>query len=85
MKQKLPHEIEMYLEQGFQPHLGSLQQYVETEVLTRVVIRSSIFWYITPSNPLQVNGCFGGICRLNLQGRRKRHEEVSVKHVASRE
>jgi hypothetical protein len=74
-----------YTANGFQPHSGTPQQYVETEVLTGVVMNSSIFWYITPSNPLKVNGRFGGTCRLNLHGRSKSNEKTSVKHAASRE
>jgi hypothetical protein len=31
---------------------------VETEVLTAVVMKSSIFWDITPCSPLKVNRCF---------------------------
>jgi hypothetical protein len=38
------------------------------EVLTAVVIKSSILWDITPSSPLEVNRRFGGTCRLHLQG-----------------
>jgi hypothetical protein len=44
---------------------------VEFEVLTAVVMRSSIFWDITPRSPLKVNRRFGGTC-LHLQGRRIR-------------
>jgi hypothetical protein len=44
---------------------------IRFEVLTAVVMKSSIFWDITPCSPLNVNNCFGGTCRLNLQGRRK--------------
>jgi hypothetical protein len=28
-------------------------------------------WNLTPCNPIEVHLCFGGICRLHLQGRRK--------------
>jgi hypothetical protein len=34
--------------------------------------KSSVFWDITPCSPLNVNGCFRGIYRLNLWGRRIR-------------
>jgi hypothetical protein len=44
-------------------HLGS-------EVLIAVVMKSYIFWDITPCRPLKVNWRFGGTCRLHLQGRR---------------
>jgi hypothetical protein len=43
---------------------------VESEVLAVVVMKSSVFWDMTPCSPLKVNRCFGGICRLNLQGRK---------------
>jgi hypothetical protein len=42
------------------------------EVLTAVVMKSSVFWDITPYNPLKVNRCFRGTCGLHFQGRRKR-------------
>jgi hypothetical protein len=29
---------------------------------------SSVFWDITPCSPLKVSRCFGGTCRLHLQG-----------------
>jgi hypothetical protein len=41
--------------------------YVGTEVLTAVVMKSSILWDITPCSPLKIKWCFGGICRLHLQ------------------
>jgi hypothetical protein len=44
--------------------------YVGSEVLTAVVIRSSIFWDIRPYSPLKVNRRFGGTCRLHFQGRK---------------
>jgi hypothetical protein len=43
---------------------------VEFEALTAVVMKSPIFWDITPCSPLKVNRRFGGTCRLNFQGRR---------------
>jgi hypothetical protein len=36
------------------------------EVLTVVVAKSSVFWYIMPSSPSKVNRCFGGTCRPHL-------------------
>jgi hypothetical protein len=39
------------------------------EVLTAVVMKSSVFWDITPCSSLKVNRCFGGTCRLHLQDR----------------
>jgi hypothetical protein len=44
------------------------------EVLTAVVMKGSIFWYIIPCGPLKVNRCFGGKYRLHLQSRRIRQE-----------
>jgi hypothetical protein len=40
------------------------------EVLTVVAAKSSVFWDITPWNPLQANQRFGGTCRLDLRGLR---------------
>jgi hypothetical protein len=40
------------------------------EVLTAVVVKSSVFWDITLCSPLQVNQRFGGTCFLFLQGER---------------
>jgi hypothetical protein len=42
---------------------------VELEVLTAMAMMSSILLAITPYGPLQVDRCFGGTCRLYLQGR----------------
>jgi hypothetical protein len=39
-------------------------------VLTALVIKSCIFWDITPCSPLKVNLRFGVTCRLHLQGQR---------------
>jgi hypothetical protein len=45
--------------------------FVRFEVLTAVVMKSSIFWDVTPCSLLKVNQRFGGRCRHHLQGRRK--------------
>jgi hypothetical protein len=37
------------------------------EILRAVVKKNFIFWDITPCNPLKVNRCVGGKCRLHLQ------------------
>jgi hypothetical protein len=42
-----------------------------SEVLTTVVIKSTIFWDITPCSPFKVNQRLGGTYRLHLQGRRR--------------
>jgi hypothetical protein len=49
------------------------------EVLTAVVIKSTIFWGITPCSPLKVNRRFGGTYRLHLQSRRTRWKRYSPK------
>jgi hypothetical protein len=41
--------------------------YVGSEVLTAVVMKSTVFWDITPCSPLKVNRNFGGTYRLHLQ------------------
>jgi dolichol kinase len=48
----------------------SCPYFVGFEVLTAVVMKSAIFWDITPCSPLKVNRRFGGTCLLHLQGRR---------------
>jgi hypothetical protein len=40
------------------------------EVLTAMIMKSAIFWDITPCSPLKLNRRFGGKFRLHLQGRR---------------
>jgi hypothetical protein len=40
------------------------------EVLTAVVMKSNIFWNITPCSPLKINRSFGGTYHLHLQGRK---------------
>jgi hypothetical protein len=40
------------------------------EVITAVVMKSTIFCDITPCSPLKVNRRFGGTYRLHLQGKR---------------
>jgi hypothetical protein len=42
---------------------------VGLDVLTAVVLKSTIFWDITPCSPLKVNRRFGGIYCLNLHRR----------------
>jgi hypothetical protein len=42
-------------------------------------MKSIIFWDITPCSPLKINRRFGGIYRLNLQGRRISRARTSVK------
>jgi hypothetical protein len=42
---------------------------VRFEVLTALVMKSSIFWDIAPCSLLGVNRRFGGTCRLHPEGR----------------
>jgi hypothetical protein len=51
--------------------------YVGFQVLTAVVMKSSIFWDIMPYSPLKVNRRFRGTRRLHLQGRRNQREAGS--------
>jgi hypothetical protein len=44
--------------------------FVEFEVVTKVVMKSFIFWHITPCSPLKVNRRFGGTYHPHLQSRR---------------
>jgi hypothetical protein len=44
--------------------------YVGFEVLTAMVVKSTMFWDIAPCSPLSVNRRFGGTHRLHLQGRK---------------
>jgi hypothetical protein len=43
--------------------------YVGFEVFTAVVIKSTVFWDITPCSPLKVNRRFGGTYSLYLEAR----------------
>jgi hypothetical protein len=44
--------------------------YIGFEVLTAMVMKSTIFWDITLCNPLSVNRRFGVTYRLHLQGKK---------------
>jgi hypothetical protein len=57
---------------GDTSHTSNLEtvRLVGIEVLTAVVMKSTIFWDITPCSLLKVNRRFGGTYRLHLQGRR---------------
>jgi hypothetical protein len=39
-------------------------------VLTAMIMKSSVFWDMTPCSPLKVNQCFGGISQFRLHCRR---------------
>jgi hypothetical protein len=58
--------------------VSELLKNVGFEVLTMVVVKSTIFWDITPCSPLNVNRHFGGTYRLHLQGRKQIQQEISV-------
>jgi hypothetical protein len=52
--------------------------YVGFEVLTAVVMKSSIFSDITPCSLLKINLCFGRTCRKISQERNQREAERAV-------
>jgi hypothetical protein len=54
------------------------------EVFTAVVMKSIIFWDMTPCSPFSFNRRFGGTYRLHPQGRRNRFSKPASKQVASR-
>jgi hypothetical protein len=51
-------------------YLQTLSCYVWFDILTAVVMKSSICWDTTPCSPLKANRRFGGICRLHIQDQR---------------
>jgi hypothetical protein len=60
------------------------EQYdVGFEVFTAVVMKSIIFWVVTPCSLLRCNRRSGGTYRLHLQGRRKFQQVPASKQVAS--
>jgi hypothetical protein len=48
---------------------------VGLEVLSAVIIKTSIFWNITSCSPLRVNRRLGGIYRIHLRGRKTRQTQ----------
>jgi hypothetical protein len=61
-----------------------LYSFVGFEVFTAVVMKSIIFWDMTPCSLLSVNRRFGGTYRLHLQGRRNKFgKKPASKQVAS--
>jgi hypothetical protein len=59
------------------------EHYGGFEVLTAVVIKSTIFWDITPCSQLKVNRRLGGKYRLHLRRTTRRYiPEDSTKKVA---
>jgi hypothetical protein len=47
-----------------------LTEFLAYEVLTAVINKNFILWFITPCSQLKVNRRFGGIYRLHIQSRR---------------
>jgi hypothetical protein len=74
---------------GFSDTLGkckifrSRHQYIAFEVLIPVVMKSSIFWDISPCSPSKVNRRFGRTCCLYLQGQRISQARNQRKSVAT--
>jgi hypothetical protein len=59
-------------------------KHVGFEVLTVVVMKSSVFWDITTCSPLKVNQRFGETCCLHLQGWRvsQATNQQEAEHIA---
>jgi hypothetical protein len=51
--------------------------HVGLEVFTAMTMKSTIFWDVTPCRSYE-NRCFGGTCRLHLQGRENSREGSSI-------
>jgi hypothetical protein len=49
---------------------------IAVQVLTAVVMKSFVFWDITPCSPLSINRRFGGSCGHTLHGRRINRKNV---------
>jgi hypothetical protein len=58
--------------------------YIRFEVLTAVVMNSSILWDVIPCNPLKVNERFGSTRHLHLQSGRLSQARTRLKQVATR-
>jgi hypothetical protein len=59
--------------------LQNTQAHIGFEVLTAVVMNVAIFWDMAPCNSY-VNGRFGGMCQLHIQGRKSAEQETNVQH-----
>jgi hypothetical protein len=57
-------------------------KYVAFEVFTAVVMKSIIFWDVTPCSTLSFARRFGGTYRLHLQGRRNKSSKPASKQGA---
>jgi hypothetical protein len=62
---------------------NEIHKCVGFEVFTAVVMKSIIFWDVTPCSLLKCNWRCGGTYRLHLQGRRKFQQEPASNQVAS--
>jgi hypothetical protein len=62
--------------------LNLTQLYAESEVLEALVMKGTIFWDITPCDPLKVNRRFGGAYHFHIQGEisRARYQRESRRH-----
>jgi hypothetical protein len=67
-----------------QPFSSTSFLIVGFEVFTAVVLKSIIFWDMTPFSPLSFNRRFGGTYRSHLQGQRNRFGKPASKQMASR-
>jgi hypothetical protein len=54
------------------------------EVFTAVVMKSAIFWDITPGSPFKVKRYFGGIFLPHLQGRKRSRARYQLRTADSR-
>jgi hypothetical protein len=52
------------------PYIMNMNEFIGFEALIAVVMKSSIFWNVTPCSPFKFDRCFGGTYRLQLQGGR---------------
>jgi hypothetical protein len=59
-----------YLYDSHSCYVKNFNIYVGSEVLTALVMKSTIFWDIMPCSPLSVNRRFEGTYRLHLQGQK---------------
>jgi hypothetical protein len=65
------------------PTLHGVKTHIDNMKIS-FVLKSIIFWDMTPCSPLGFNRRFGGTYRLHLQGQRNRFSKPASKHVESR-
>jgi hypothetical protein len=51
---------------------------IRFEVFTAVTMKNAVFWDVALCRSCELNRCFGGTCRLHLQGRKIRERGTSV-------